>query len=83
MKISLLVLLFAFIGSSAFAEDDAAPAQSATQADWFSPSCSSCAKMLTPGTANLGNAKSVYRPGLKSKKKKDSTITTEPVNTSQ
>ncbi len=70
MKFILLTLLtlFSFISFS-YAESAATkePASN-TQADWFSPSCPSCAKLLTPGSANLGNSKGVFRQGTKKKK---------------
>lgn len=81
MKMTLLTLTFVFAGISAFAEEQAAPAQQAqpTEAGWFSPSCKDCPKLQTPGSANLGNTKGVYRPGGKKKKPVESA----PVKTDQ
>lgn len=70
MKILLLVLSMTF-GLVAFAN------QSGTEAKWFSPDCKDCPKMLTPGTASLGNNKGVFRPGQTKKKP----TTTKPVST--
>lgn len=77
MKSKLLNFLIVFVGLFASAETN----QSQTQADWFSPDCSSCAKYLTPGTASLGNTKGVYRPNKKTKK--PDTTTTAPSSTEQ
>lgn len=74
MKVLLLVLSIVTFGFAAFAQT------SNTEANWFSPACKDCPKMLTPGTASLGNKKGVFRPGSKTKKK---TTTTQPVNTGQ
>lgn len=64
MKVLLLVLSIVTFGFGAFAQT------SETEANWFSPACKDkCPKMLTPGTASLGNDKGVFRPGGKSKKK--------------
>ena len=74
MKLALLIIASVFIGSMACAEE---PAQ--TEAGWFSPSCKDCPKLQTPGSANLGNSKGVYRPGGKKKKPVESA----PVKTGQ
>lgn len=59
MKLMLLVLSIVSFGFVALAQS------SNTEASWFSPQCKDCPKMLTPGTASLGNNKGVYRPGSK------------------
>lgn len=70
MKFILLVLTFSLLAFSALAEEETPVTKETTQADWFSPSCPNCPKLLIPGTANLGNSKGVFRPGDKSKLKK-------------
>lgn len=80
MKMTLLILAFVFTGLSVFAEESAAPkTEETTEAGWFSPSCESCPKLQTPGSANLGNTKGVFRPGGKKKKPAESA----PVKTGQ
>jgi|GEM_PF-6246404 len=61
MRSILLVLLLS--GFTVNAEES-----SKTQADFFSPNCTDCPKMQTPGSANLGNNKGVFRPGNSKKK---------------
>lgn len=70
MKFFLFILTFSFLSFSAMAEEETLPPKETTQADWFSPSCPTCPKLLIPGTANLGNSKGVFRPGDKAKLKK-------------
>lgn len=71
MKFIFVILTFSFLNFSAIAqEEEAPPAKEATQADWFSPGCPTCPKLLIPGSANLGNSKGVFRPGEKAKLKK-------------
>lgn len=79
MKLALFILVFVTMGLSAHGEEQTST--QTTQADWFSPSCPACAKLLTPGSANLGNTKGVFRPNGKKQKKK--ATTTEPVNVGQ
>ena len=65
MKIAFLIVALVSINLSANASEEAG---------WFSPSCLTCAKMQTPGTANLGNSKGVFRPGGKKSKKKSEVV---------
>lgn len=77
MKKALFVLVFTMTCLATAAEEEVSPAT--TQADWFSPTCPGCAKLLTPGTANLGNSKNIFRRDDKSKKKKP-VKATQPVS---
>lgn len=70
MKFILFVLIFSLSNFSFAADEETPPPKEATQADWFSPGCPTCPKLLIPGTANLGNSKGVFRPGDKAKAKK-------------
>ena len=70
MKFILALLTFSLLNFSAFAQEETPQAKEATQADWFSPGCPTCPKLLIPGSANLGNSKGVFRPGDKAKLKK-------------
>ena len=70
MKFLVFVLTFALLNFEALAQQEESASPETTQANWFSPACPDCAKLLTPGTANLGNSKGVYRPGDKAKLKK-------------
>ncbi|MBY0553013.1 hypothetical protein K2P97_00695 [bacterium] len=76
MKLMLLVLSIVSFGVVALAQS------TNTEANWFSPQCKDCPKMLTPGTASLGNNKGVYRPDRRgSKKKPSATPPTAPAGT--
>ena len=79
MKFILLIAAFMFMVLGAHAESASVASGDATQtqADWFSPACPNCAKLLTPGTASLGNSKGVFRPNAKKQIKK--TELTKPV----
>lgn len=70
MKFIFVILTFSLLNFSAFADEETTPSKETTQADWFSPGCPTCPKLLIPGSANLGNSKGVFRPGDKSKLKK-------------
>ncbi len=72
MKFVLLIAVFMFMASGVHAESSSVVSSDATQtqADWFSPSCPNCAKLLTPGTASLGNSKGIFRPNAKKQNKK-------------
>ena len=83
MKLTLFVFLFLLMSISGRAAEVETASPSTTQADWFSPACPTCAKLLTPGTANLGNSKGVFRPGDKAKNKKKSVNTSRTVNKEQ
>ena len=81
MKLTAFIFFFSLIGISAQAQEkEETPPPSTTQADWFSPACPTCAKLLTPGRASLGNNVGVFSPHDKTKvKKKKSSTTGTPV----